>query len=54
MATVLEGVGRFTVDGKDYVLKQGETMIMPAKKPHAVFAEESFKMLLMVVFPFGS
>jgi len=24
---------------------------MPAKKPHAVFAKEDFKMLLTVVFP---
>ena len=24
---------------------------MPARKPHAVFAEEAMKMLLIVVFP---
>lgn len=51
MVTVLEGSGKFTVDGEEYTLKENETLIMPAKKPHAVFAEEDFKMLLIVVFP---
>jgi len=51
MVTVLEGTGRFTVDGTEYVLEQGQTLIMPATKPHAVFAVEDFKMLLTVVFP---
>ncbi len=50
MVTVLEGSGRFTVDGIKYIVKSGETIVMPAEKPHAVFAEEEFKMLLTVVF----
>lgn len=50
MVQVLEGVGKYIVDGKEYIVKQGETLIMPAKKPHSVHAEESFKMLLTVVF----
>ena len=51
MVTVLEGVGRFTVDGKDYVLHPGESLVMPAEKPHAVYAQEAFKMCLVVIFP---
>ncbi|MDD3173612.1 MAG: cupin domain-containing protein [Herbinix sp.] len=51
MVTVLEGTGQFIVDGKEYVLKEGETLIMPAQKPHAVLAKEAFKMMLVVVFP---
>lgn len=51
MVTVLEGSGKFTVDGVDYTVNAGETLIMPAKKPHAVYAVEAFKMLLVVVFP---
>jgi len=51
MVLVLEGTGRFTVDGRDYVLQAGESLVMPAKKPHAVYAPEDFKMLLTVVFP---
>ena len=51
MVTVLEGQGKFTVDGKEYLVSAGETHIMPAQKPHAIFAQEEFKMLLTVIFP---
>ena len=46
----LEGKGRITIDGKPSVLTEGESILMPAKHPHAVYAEEAFKMLLVVVF----
>ncbi len=48
--TCLDGVGKITIDGKDYVLHEGESIVMPAGHPHAVFGEEQFKMLLVVVF----
>lgn len=51
MVLVLEGVGRFTVDGTAREVKAGETLVMPAGKPHAVAAPQDFKMLLTVVFP---
>lgn len=51
MVTVLEGVGRFTVNGVERIARQGQVLIMPAGKPHAVYAQEAFKMLLVVVFP---
>lgn len=50
MVTVLEGVGRFTVDGEVFILGEGETLIMPKGIPHAVFGEEKFKMQLTVSF----
>lgn len=50
MVTVLEGTGRFTVDGKVHFLTQGQSLVMPARVPHAVCGEERFKMLLTVVF----
>lgn len=50
MVTVLEGTGCFTIDGKPQLVKEGETIVMPAKHPHAVYGEERFKMLLTVVF----
>ena len=50
MVTVLEGTGRFTIEGDAFILHEGETIIMPAKKPHAVYGEERFKMILTVVF----
>lgn len=51
MVTVLEGTGQFTVEGREYLCKAGESLVMPAQKPHAVFAPQAFKMLLTVVFP---
>ena len=51
MVTVLEGTGRFTVDGTDHLVHAGEVLVMPAQKPHAVYAEEDFKMMLTVIFP---
>ena len=47
----LDGTGRITIDGKEQLLQKGEAIVMPAKVPHAVFAEERFKMLLTVSFP---
>lgn len=51
MVQVLEGVGRFTVGGKEHIVKAGEVLVMPAKVPHAVYAVEDFKWILTVVFP---
>ena len=51
MVHVIEGVGQFTVDGVEHICKAGDVLVMPAKKPHAVFAKEDFKMLLTVIFP---
>jgi quercetin dioxygenase-like cupin family protein len=51
MVTVLEGTGRFTVGEKVHICKAGETLVMPATIPHAVYAQEDFKMVLTVVFP---
>ena len=51
MVHVIDGVAQFTVDGAEHICKAGDVLVMPAKKPHAVFAKEDFKMLLTVVFP---
>ena len=51
MVHVIDGIGQFTVDGAEHICKAGDVLVMPAKKPHAVFAKEDFKMLLTVVFP---
>ncbi len=48
--TCLDGVGRITVDGEEFLLHQGESIVMPAGHPHAVYGQEQFKMLLVVVF----
>ena len=46
----LDGEGRITVDGVEHSLHEGESILMPARHPHAVFGQERFKMLLVVVF----
>ena len=51
MVTVLEGKGKFTVGGKEHILNAGDTMVMPAQVPHAIYGEEAFKWMLVVVFP---
>ena len=48
--TCLDGVGEITINGEKYELHEGESIIMPAKHPHAVHGKEQFKMLLVVVF----
>ena len=48
--TCLDGVGKITIDGTEYLLQEGESIVMPAAHPHAVYGEERFKMLLVVVF----
>ena len=50
MVTVLEGMGRFTVNQDVFILHEGETLIMPKDIPHAVYGQERFKMLLTVSF----
>ena len=46
----LDGVGKITIDGVHYLLHEGESIVMPAGHPHAVYGQEQFKMLLVVVF----
>lgn len=48
--TCLDGLGKITIDGIEYLLHEGESIVMPAGHPHAVYGEENFKMMLVVVF----
>lgn len=50
MVTCLDGVGKVTIDGEEFILNVGDSIVMPAGHPHAVFGQEEFKMLLVVVF----
>ena len=45
-----DGVGRVAIDGEPYALHDGESIVMPKGHPRAVYAQEQFKMLLVVVF----
>ena len=48
--TCLDGLEKLTIDGEPHIVHEGESIVMPAKHPHAVFAEEKFKTTLVVVF----
>ena len=50
MVTCLDGVGRTPINGVEHILHEGESIVMPARHPHAVYGQEQFKMLLVVVF----
>lgn len=49
LVNVLDGEARFFVDGKSFIVKKGESAVLPANISHAVEAVENFKMLLVLV-----
>jgi quercetin dioxygenase-like cupin family protein len=46
---ILDGSAKLTIGGKDVKVSTGEIIIMLADIPHAVAAEERFKMLLTMI-----
>ena len=46
---VIDGEAEVIIEGKSYAVKTGEMIIMPAHRPHAVRANEPFKMLLTMI-----
>lgn len=46
---VLDDSTRLTIGGRDEIVTAGQIIIMPANVPHAVHAEERFKMLLIMI-----
>ncbi len=49
MVCVLDGAVEITIDGNPVLVKQGEMLIMPANKPHALKGVERFKMMLTMI-----
>lgn len=50
MVTMLEGSARITIGKEQVNVSAGETIVMPAEVPHALFALSKMKFLLTVVF----
>ena len=50
-ATVLivDGKCTITIDKVEHHLQEGQVIVMPANVPHALYATEKFKMLLIMV-----
>lgn len=49
MVHILDGEAEITIGGKANIVKSGEIIIMPANIPHALHANERFKMLLTMI-----
>ncbi len=49
MIQVLDGAAEISISGEKFLLKDGDSIIMPANKPHAVRAVEKFKMILTMI-----
>jgi quercetin dioxygenase-like cupin family protein len=46
---ILDGEAEIVISGKAHRLKEGEMIVMPANKPHALNAGKRFKMLLAMI-----
>ncbi|HQD25294.1 MULTISPECIES: cupin domain-containing protein [Methanoculleus] len=46
---VIDGEALITIAGKEYPMKAGQLIIMPANIPHAVHAVTQFKMMLTMI-----
>jgi len=49
MVCVLDGVAEIAIAGRRVTVRQGEMLIMPANRPHALKAVERFKMMLTMI-----
>lgn len=49
LVQVLDGEAEIVIAGKPLALKEGDAVIMPANRPHAVRAVSRFKMLLTMI-----
>jgi quercetin dioxygenase-like cupin family protein len=49
LVTILDGTAEITITGKPYTLARGGMIVMPAGKPHALKAVDTFKMMLVMI-----
>lgn len=49
MVCILDGTAEIIIAGQSHQVKEGELIIMPAGKPHALKANERFKMMLIMI-----
>lgn len=46
---ILDGAAEITIGEKTFIVKKGESAVMPANVPHALAAKERFKMLMTFI-----
>ena len=49
LITILDGEAEVTIAGQAYQMEQGQMVILPANKTHALKALSKFKMLLVMI-----
>jgi len=49
MVTILDGSAEINIGGELHKVSAGEMVIMPADIPHALKADEAFKMMLVMI-----
>lgn len=49
LVQIVDGTARITIGGEEHNLAAGESIMMPASVPHALFAPERFKMILTMI-----
>jgi len=49
IALVIDGEAEISIENNRYVLQEGQMIIMPANKPHALHAQQRFKMMLTMI-----
>lgn len=47
LVIALDGEARININGTDYTLKKGNSIILPANIPHGVYVDSNYKMILI-------
>ena len=49
IAHIIDGEVEISIEKTSFLLKEGQMIIMPANKPHALYAQQQFKMMLTMI-----
>ncbi|MBU0596222.1 cupin domain-containing protein [Candidatus Bipolaricaulota bacterium] len=49
LVQILDGTASVSIEGREHRVNQGEAILMPANRPHALRADVRFKMLLSMI-----
>ncbi|MCK4916982.1 MAG: cupin domain-containing protein [Candidatus Omnitrophica bacterium] len=49
LINIIDGAADIFISGELFSLKKGQSIILPAKQPHSLKAEEKFKMTLVMI-----
>jgi quercetin dioxygenase-like cupin family protein len=45
----VDGEAEIVISGKAWQLREGESIVMPAREPHSLYATTDFKMILVMI-----